>query len=52
MKRVQQRLPHFISLISIAQREIFHISFVQFANKDYEADLLIPESLAEKRSAL
>ena len=33
-----------MSLISIAQRETFHISFVQFANKGYEADLSTPES--------
>ena len=33
-----------MSLISIAQRETFHISFVQFANKGYGADLLTPES--------
>ena len=33
-----------MSLISIAQRETFHISFVQFANKDYGVDLLTPES--------
>ena len=33
-----------MSLISIAQKETFHISFVQFANKDYKADLLTPES--------
>ena len=36
MKRVQQWLPRFMSLISIAQGETFHISFVQFANKSYE----------------
>ena len=28
-----------MSLISIAQKETFHISFVQFANQDYKADL-------------
>ena len=33
-----------MSLISIAQKETFHISFVQFANQDYKADLLTPES--------
>ena len=33
-----------MSLISIAQGETFHISFVQFANKGYGADLLTPES--------
>ena len=44
MNRVQQRLPRFMSLIAIAQKETFHISFVQFANKGYEADLLTPES--------
>ena len=33
-----------MSLISIAQRETFHISFVQFVNKDYGANLLTPES--------
>mgnify|MGYP004589148523 CR=1 FL=1 len=30
-----------MSLISIAQRETFHISFVQFGNKGYDADLLL-----------
>ena len=34
-----------MSLISIAQRETFHISFVQFANKSYEAELLTPNLL-------
>ena len=34
-----------MSLISIAQRETFHISFVQFANKGYGVDLLTPESI-------
>ena len=34
-----------MSLISIAQRETFHISFVQFDNKGYGADLLPPESM-------
>ena len=34
-----------MSLISIAQRETFHISFAQFTNKSYGADLLTPESL-------
>ena len=29
-----------MSLISIAQRETFHISFVQFNNKGYETDNL------------
>ena len=33
-----------MSLISIAQRETFHISFVQAANKSYEADCLTPGS--------
>ena len=33
-----------MSLISIAQRETFHISFVQFDNKGYEVDLLNPTS--------
>ena len=33
-----------MSLISIAQRETFHISFVQFVNKGYGANLLTPES--------
>ena len=37
-----------MSLISIAQKETFHISFVQFANQDYEADLLTPESYKQK----
>ena len=32
-----------MSLISIAQRETFHISFGQFANKGYETDLLTSE---------
>ena len=32
-----------MSLISIAQRETFHISFVQFANKGYGVNRLIPE---------
>ncbi len=32
-----------MSLISIAQRETFHISFVQFTNKGYETDNLTPE---------
>ena len=45
MNRVQQRLPRFMSLISIAQGETFHISFVQFATKGYEAELLAPESI-------
>ena len=43
MNRVQQGLPRFMSLISIAQGETFHISFVLFANKGYGADLLTPE---------
>ena len=38
-----------MSLISIAQRETFHISFVQFDNKDYDADLLTPTLLQNKR---
>ena len=33
-----------MSLISIAQRETFHISLVQFANKGYGAGFLTPES--------
>ena len=33
-----------MSLISIAQKETFHISFVQPANKDYKTDLLAPKS--------
>ncbi len=33
-----------MSLISIAQRETFNISFVQFDNKGYDVDLLTPES--------
>ena len=33
-----------MSLIFIAQRETFHISFVQFANKGYGVDLLTPGS--------
>ena len=33
-----------MSLIRIAQRETFHISFVQFINKGHGADLLTPES--------
>ena len=49
MNRVQQRLPRFMSLISIAQRETFHISFVQFDNKGYDADLLTPESFYSKK---
>ena len=40
MKCVQQRLPHFMSLISIAQRETWNISVVSFSNKGYDADLL------------
>ena len=36
-----------MSLISIAQKETFHISFVQFANQYYKADLLTPESYNE-----
>ena len=39
-----------MSLISIAQGETFHISFVQFANKGYGADLLTPESYKVKKS--
>ncbi len=39
-----------MSLISIAQRETFHISFVQFANKGYEADLSTPESYYIKKA--
>ena len=39
-----------MSLISIAQRETFHISFVQFVNKGYGADLSTSESYyIEKR---
>ena len=34
-----------MSLIFIAQGETFHISFVQVANKGYEAELLTPESI-------
>ncbi len=42
-----------MSLISIAQRETFHISFVQFANKDNGTYLLSPESInAKKRPAV
>ena len=37
-----------MSLISIAQRETFHISFVQFDNKGYNADFLTPESFIKK----
>ena len=33
-----------MSLISIAQKETFHISFVQSANKGYGADLLTLKS--------
>ena len=33
-----------MSLISIAQRETFYISFLQFANKGQRADLLTSES--------
>ena len=40
-----------MSLISIAQKETFHISFVQFANKDCKADLLTPESYYIKKIA-
>ena len=40
MKCVQQRLPHFMSLISIAQRETWNISVVSFVNKGSDADLL------------
>ena len=36
-----------MSLISIAQRETFHIFLVQFANKGYGADFLTPESYME-----
>ena len=39
MKCVQQRLPRFMSLISIAQRESWNISVVSFVNKGYDADL-------------
>ncbi len=39
-----------MSLISIAQRETFHISFVQFDNKGYGVDLLTPESLYIKNT--
>ncbi len=39
-----------MSLISIAQRETFHISFVQFDNKGYEVDLLTPESYIENEN--
>ena len=38
-----------MSLISIAQRETFHISFVQFDNKGYGVDLLTPESYYAKK---
>ncbi len=34
-----------MSLISIAQRETFHISFVQLFSKGYGADLLTPDSI-------
>ena len=34
-----------MSLISIAQRETLHISFVQFINNGYGADLLTPDSI-------
>ncbi len=40
MKCVQQRLPHFMSLISIAQRESWNHSVMSFVNKGYDADLL------------
>ena len=39
-----------MSLISIAQRETFHISFVQLDNKGYDVDLLTPESLNIKNT--
>ncbi len=39
MKCVQQRLPRFMSLISIAQRESWNHSVVSFANKGSDADL-------------
>ncbi len=39
MKCVQQRLPHFMSLISIAQGESRNSSVVSFVNKGYDADL-------------
>ena len=42
MNRVQQRLPRFMSLISIAQGETWNISVVQLDNKGYEADLSHP----------
>ena len=38
MNRVQQGLPRFMSLISIAQGETFHISFVKSDNKGYGID--------------
>ena len=41
-----------MSLISIAQGETFHISFVQFNNKGYGADLLAPESYYIKKEPL
>mgnify|MGYP004669803703 FL=1 len=41
-----------MSLISIAQRETFHISFVQFANKGYGVDLLTPRSYKVKKEPL
>ena len=37
-KRVQQRLPRFLSLIFIAQREICNISFVLAVGKVNDAD--------------
>ena len=34
----------FKFILANCTKETFHISFVQFANKDYKADLLTPES--------
>ena len=40
-----------MSLISIAQRETFHISFGQFANKGYGVEFLTPEFAKENISS-
>ena len=40
-----------MSLISIAQRETFYISFAQFANKGYGVDLLTPKSKEQQKAA-
>ena len=39
-----------MSLISIAQGETFHISFVQFANKNYEVDLVTPNPIRKEKT--